>query len=248
MRDNFLLIPAIDLMDGQCVRLTHGRADQKTIYSDNPPEMARSFEISGAARIHIVDLDGAFRGALANLDAIRDIRERVKCTLEVGGGLRSEDDLERLFNLGIDYCILGTKAVEDAAFLKSALKRYGDKIIVGIDAHDGKVAVRGWVQVKDLDALEFARQLDELGVRTIIYTDIATDGALSGPNLAAQQKMAETVNMAIIASGGVASPDDVLALAEIDCPNLIGAIAGKSIYDGRLNVAETIRQLNGNPA
>ncbi len=239
----FKLIPAIDLMDGQCVRLTHGQADQKTVYSDNPAEMARSFEMAGAQRVHLVDLDGAFKGSPANLESIKAIRERVKVELEVGGGIRTAQDLDALFSIGVDYCILGTKAVEDADFLKQALAKYGPKIIVGLDARDGKVAVRGWVQVKELDALDFARQLDQLGVKSIIYTDIATDGALTGPNLAAQQQMAEAVGMSIIASGGIASLEDIIALASLPCANLIGAITGKAIYDGRIDLAESLRAI-----
>jgi len=239
----FLLIPAIDLMNGQCVRLTHGRAEQKTVYSDNPAEMARSFEMAGARRIHVVDLDGAFRGSPANHPSIAAIRRRVQAPLEVGGGIRSLEDLQTLFALGVDYAILGTTAVEDPVFLRSALDTYGEKIIVGIDARDGKVAVRGWVQVKELDALEFARQLDAAGVRSIIYTDIATDGALTGPNLNAQRAMAESVSMDVIASGGIAAAGDVQALASLPCDNLIGAITGKAIYDGRMDLAQTLQWL-----
>jgi phosphoribosylformimino-5-aminoimidazole carboxamide ribotide isomerase len=245
MNRSFELIPAIDLMDGKCVRLTRGKAELKTVYSDNPAEMALSFERAGAHRIHLVDLDGAFGGVLANLESIKAIRNQVKVKIEVGGGIRSEADLEALFGIGVDYCILGTKAVEDSPFLQSALRHYGEKIIVGIDAHNGKVAIRGWVQVHDITAIDFARQMYELGVKTIIYTDIATDGALGGPNLAAQKLMADSVNLSVIASGGIASIEDVKALASLDCPNLIGAITGKAIYDGRINLAEAIASLKG---
>lgn len=240
---DFQLIPAIDLMDGQCVRLTHGRAEQKSVYSDNPPEMARSFELSGAQRLHIVDLDGAFQGRPCNLETVRSIRERVGMKIQVGGGLRTAEDLEAVFALGVDYAIVGTRAVEDPRFLKSMLDRFGDKIVVSVDARDGKVAVRGWVEISDLQALDWAKKLEDLGVQTIVYTDIAADGALSGPNLEAQRAMAEHVKMSVIASGGIASAQDVLALAMIPCQNLTGAIAGKALYNGKLDLAEVLESL-----
>lgn len=243
MRPRFELIPAIDLMNGQCVRLMHGKAEQKTVYSDDPARMAVTFEEAGANCIHVVDLDGAFRGTPANLEAIRAIRGAVRARIEVGGGIRNAQTLKTLFDLGVDYCILGTQAVEVPEFLKQSLKEHGERIVVGIDAKDGKVAVRGWVQTRELDALEFAAQLESLGVRTIIYTDIATDGALTGPNLSAQQKMADTVQLSVIASGGIASREDVIALASLPCANLIGAITGKAVYDGRINLRETIELL-----
>ncbi|MCX7014393.1 MAG: 1-(5-phosphoribosyl)-5-[(5-phosphoribosylamino)methylideneamino]imidazole-4-carboxamide isomerase [Candidatus Sumerlaeota bacterium] len=243
MGRDFLLIPAIDLMDGHCVRLQRGRADQRSVYSDNPPEMARSFELSGAKRLHIVDLDGAFSGKPRNLEAIRSIRERVGAVLEVGGGLRTAKDVETLFDLGVEYAVLGTRVVESPEFLEEMIGRFGQRIIVSVDAHDGKVAVRGWVEVRDLQALEFAQRLESAGVGAIVYTDIATDGTLQGPNLVAQRSMAEQVGMSVIASGGVSCLDDVLALAAIPRENLIGTIVGKALYDGKLNLAEALAAL-----
>ncbi len=243
----FLLIPAIDLMNGQCVRLKRGKAEEKTVYSDNPAEMARSFEMCGAKRIHIVDLDGAFEGKPRNLEAIQAIRRRVGVVLEVGGGIRDESQLDKLLKIGVDYAILGTQAAEDPKFLETALRKHGERIVVGLDAKDGKIATRGWTRVANLDALAWAKELERAGVRTLIYTDIATDGTLQGPNLAAQREMAQAVGMDVIASGGIGSLGDVHALAGLGAPNLIGAIAGKAIYDGKIDLKAAIESLSALP-
>jgi phosphoribosylformimino-5-aminoimidazole carboxamide ribotide isomerase len=241
--DRFQLIPAIDLMDGQCVRLTQGRADKKQVYSDNPPEMARSFEMAGAKRLHVVDLDGAFLGKPVNLEAIKGIRDRVGLKIQAGGGMRSIRELETILGLGVDWAIVGTLAAEDPSFVKEAVSRFGDRIIVGIDARQGKVATRGWVEARDLDALQWAGELEKLGVKSIIYTDIDSDGSLAGPNLEAQTAMAFRTGMIVLASGGVASIEDVRALAALPFENLRGVIVGKAIYTGKIDLPSALETL-----
>ena len=243
MSGRFQLIPAIDLMDGQCVRLTQGRADKKQVYSGNPPEMARSFDMAGAKRLHVVDLDGAFLGKPVNLEAIEGIRERVGMRIQLGGGLRTIQELETVLGLGVDWAIIGTRAAEDPSFVKEAIARFADRIIVGIDARAGKVATRGWVETRDLDAIEWAEDLEALGVQSIIYTDIDTDGSFTGPNLDSQMAMASRVNMSILASGGVASMVDVRALADLPLDNLRGVIVGKAIYAGKVDLSAAIDEL-----
>ncbi len=239
----FLPIPAIDLMDGQVVRLSRGQAEAKTVYSNDPAAVAQSFEQAGARRMHVVDLDGAFNGVSKNLDAIKAIRAAVSMEIETGGGLRTREAVERVFDAGINYAILGTSALRDRELVESLAADYGRKLIVGIDAKDGKVAVEGWVETSDLDAFDFARDLARAGVGTIIATDIATDGMMTGPNLAAMSRFAQASAMNVIASGGIRNIADLLALRDMNHPNLVGAITGRAIYEKTLDLAETIRQL-----
>ncbi len=239
----FLPIPAIDLMDGQVVRLERGEAGQRTVYSDDPAAVAQQFEAAGAHRLHVVDLDGAFSGQPVNLEAIAAIRAAVGMKIELGGGLRTRAAVEQVIELGIDYAILGTKAVHDRAFVKELATHHGLRMIIGIDARDGMVAVEGWRETSKLDALEFACELEDLGIGTLIYTDIATDGMLTGPNLAALEKVADAVQIDVIASGGVSRYEDLEAIRGLERHNLIGAIIGKAIYEGRLDLAEAVRRL-----
>ncbi|MEJ2697035.1 MAG: 1-(5-phosphoribosyl)-5-[(5-phosphoribosylamino)methylideneamino]imidazole-4-carboxamide isomerase [Candidatus Sulfobium sp.] len=233
------VIPAIDLKDGKCVRLLQGRKDAVTVYSDDPPATAEKWESYGAKMLHVVDLDGAFTGLQKNIDMVLDIRRHVKMIMEVGGGIREMATVEKLVNAGIERIILGTSALEDSAFVKEACSRFPGKILVGIDAKDGKVAVRGWEEVSTVGAAELAKKVESAGVAGIIYTDISRDGMLSGPNIAAQQEMVKALTVPVIASGGIATLDDVKSLLRIK--GLWGAITGKAIYSGSLDLKEAIR-------
>ena len=239
----FLPIPAIDLMSGQVVRLSRGRADAKTVYSDDPVGVAREFERQGARRLHVVDLDGAFGGEMANLPVIRAIREAVGMEIEVGGGLRTCQAVRTLLEAGVNYAILGTSALRDRPLVEVLAGEYGSRLIVGVDAKDGMVAVEGWVETSDLKAVEFARELTGLGVGTIIYTDIATDGMMTGPNLDAQREMAQAIGANVIASGGIRDVRDLLDLQALGEANLIGAITGRAVYEKKLDIAEAVSRL-----
>jgi len=240
----FQLIPAIDLMDGQVVRLRRGEAHAKTVYSDDPAAIARDFENAGAARLHVVDLDGAFGGRRRNNASIEAIRKAVSMTVELGGGLRTEADVQAVLDLGVDHAIVGTSAVRDRDLVARLVASHGEKIIVGLDAKDGKVAIEGWVETSDLDQLDFARELEKLGVATVIATDVATDGMMTGPNLKSLDALAAATKMQVIASGGVSKLDDLLAVRDLGRSNLIGAISGRAVYDGALNVADAVARLS----
>ena len=227
-----LLYPAIDLMDGQVVRLERGLAEKKTVYSDDPVAMALRWQAAGADWIHLVDLDAAFEGKSRNLEVIRAIAEAVTVPCELGGGMRDAGSIEAGLSTGVRRVIIGTKAAEPG-FLAQAAGAFGpSRLAVGIDAKDGKVAVKGWVETMELTALDLAREAVTAGIRTIIYTDIATDGMLRGPNLEAMREMAEAVPCDLIASGGVSGPEDIVALAAI--PGIHGAIIGRALYEGRM--------------
>jgi phosphoribosylformimino-5-aminoimidazole carboxamide ribotide isomerase len=237
----FEVIPAIDLQGGRCVRLVQGDFDQATIYGDDPPGMARRWEAAGASRIHVVDLDGAKAGGPRQLDVVAEIVKAVGVPVQLGGGMRTIADVEAALAAGVDRVIVGTKAIEEPDFVDAALRMFGPRVGVGIDARDGRVAVRGWVDVSDVDALDLARDMARRGVRTIVYTDIARDGMLSGPNLEAMRRMAEAVpELGVIASGGVGAPGDILALATT---GTVGVIVGKALYAGTVDLAEAIDTL-----
>jgi phosphoribosylformimino-5-aminoimidazole carboxamide ribotide isomerase len=228
-----IILPAIDLQNGKCVRLRQGRAEDVTVYSDDPVAQARRWVDEGARELHVVDLDGAFNGAPAHAGVIRSIVQALRIPVEVGGGLRSDAHIEALVEAGVTRTILGTRAVENTDAFKRLTERFGDIIAVGIDARDGLVQVRGWVETTRVRAVDLARRVEDAGVRTIIYTDTATDGMLGGPNLDAMREMCSTVACAVIASGGVSAPEHVSALKALGCANLYGAIVGKALYDGR---------------
>lgn len=233
-----LIIPAIDLKDGKCVRLLQGRADALTEYSDNPVEVARRWESLGARLIHIVDLDGAFTGNQKNLESIKEIRKTVTVDIEVGGGIRDMERIELLLGLGINRVILGTVAAERPELVREACKRFPQRIIAGIDARDGRVAIKGWVETTDIKATELALRMQEYGVWGIIYTDISRDGMLSGPNIDAMREMVNAVHIPVIASGGVSSIGDIKRLKEIK--GLYGVITGKALYSGAIDLREAI--------
>lgn len=225
----FQILPAIDLIDGQCVRLLQGDYSKKTVFADDPVEKAKEFLAKGAAAIHLVDLDGAKTGHPVNDAIVKAVKRETGLFAEIGGGIRTMADIETYLEAGLDRVILGTSAVRNKTLVTEAAKKYGKQIAVGIDAKDGKVAVAGWEEKSDLDAFSFARIIAGLGIATIIYTDISRDGMLAGPNLEAMAKMASSVEAAVIASGGVTKDSDVAALKET---GVNGVIIGKAIYTG----------------
>jgi phosphoribosylformimino-5-aminoimidazole carboxamide ribotide isomerase len=234
-----LVIPAIDLKGGQCVRLLQGKKDAVTAYSDDPIATAKMWESCGAKLLHIVDLDGAFTGNQKNLNAIIRIRQSVKIALQVGGGIRKIGNIIKLFSAGIDRIIIGTAAIEDPEFLTDSCNRYPGSILIGIDAKDGMVAIRGWEEITSLNARELAKRLEIVGAAGIIYTDISRDGMLSGPNIETIREMVESVKIPVIASGGVSCIEDIKNLVQIK--NLWGVITGKAIYSKALSLKEAIK-------
>ncbi len=232
-----LIFPAIDLYDGKAVRLYKGDYSQMTVYSENPSELAEAFRAAGATHMHLVDLEGAKTGETPNLETIRRIRAAVPLFIEVGGGIRSMDIAARCLDAGIDRVILGTAAVTDPTFLRAAVSKYGEKISVGVDIRDGKVAIRGWTEKSAFDAFDFCRELQKIGVRTIICTDVSKDGAMQGTNRALYGELSKALNLDIIASGGVSTLEDIKALRAL---NLCGAIIGKAYYTGAIDLREAI--------
>jgi phosphoribosylformimino-5-aminoimidazole carboxamide ribotide isomerase len=232
------VIPAIDLKDGQCVRLRQGRTEDKTVYGSDPAAMAGHWRAAGARWLHVVDLDGAFLGRPVHSDQIAAIVKAMgPIPVEVGGGIREEAHIEHLLELGVRRVVVGTRACTDPDRTAGWIARYGDRLAVGIDARDGKVQVRGWVETTDMSAIALGRRLSDAGLRTLIYTDTATDGMLSGPNLAAIEALSRSVACEVIASGGVAEPAHVRQLRALGCPNLVGVIVGKALYEGRADLA-----------
>ncbi|MBQ6454647.1 MAG: 1-(5-phosphoribosyl)-5-[Eggerthellaceae bacterium] len=237
-----LIFPAIDIIDGCAVRLIKGDYAQKTIYSENPVEFARAFADAGATCLHMVDLEGAKSGDTPNLDTIRAIAQESGLFTEVGGGIRSREVIEAYLNAGVGRVILGTAAVKDPAFLREAVSTYGEKIAVGVDLLDGMVAIKGWTESSGLAADAFCASLEELGVRTIICTDISKDGMLAGANRELYAHLAESFNMDIVASGGVSSIADIEALRDM---GLYAAIVGKAYYEGYIDLKEAIEVAKG---
>ncbi len=235
------IYPAIDIKAGRCVRLAQGRADQETIYSDNPVEVAAGFRAAGASWVHMVDLDGAFAGRPVNLAVVRAVAA-LGLKIQFGGGLRTAAAVGEALAAGATRVVIGTRAAEDEAFVAGLLATHGSQVAVGIDARNGRVAVRGWVDTTGMDAVGLARRMAALGVKTIIHTDISTDGMLTGPNFEAQESLLAAVSCHVIASGGVSSPADVAQLREMKKrrPNLDGVIVGKALYEGRVSLAELL--------
>lgn len=231
------IYPAIDIKDGKCVRLLRGSFDDVTVYGDDPAEMARKWEAEGGEYIHVVDLDGAVKGHGVNAEAIRRICESVSVPVQTGGGIRTMEDIEAKLNCGISRVIIGTKAVSDPEFIKNAVAKYGEKIAIGIDAKDGKVAIEGWEKTTEFGAVEFAEKMAELGVKTIIYTDIATDGTLAGPNVEAMKEMASRVDVDVIASGGIGNIEHIKSLSGT---GVEGVIVGRALYTGGVELSAAV--------
>lgn len=232
------VIPAIDLKGGRCVRLRQGRAEESTVYSEDPVSMALHWVKEGGSLLHVVDLDGAFSGRPAHADLIEQIAKSITIPVEVGGGLRTDEDIERMLNRGVARVVLGTRAWAEPDVLRGLVKRFGASLVVGIDARDGRVQIKGWTQTTTQTAVELARRAEEMGVRTLIYTDTSTDGMLKGPNVNAVDELCREVSCQVIASGGVSSAEDMRALRMLGRANLTGAIVGKALYEGRVTINE----------
>lgn len=235
-----LLIPAIDLKDGQCVRLRQGDLGDATIFSEEPASMAAQWLEQGARRIHLVDLNGAVAGTPKNQTAIKAILEEIddEIPVQIGGGIRDLNTIERYLDIGLSYVIIGTAAIKDPGFLRDACSAFPGNIIVGLDARDGKVATDGWSKLTRHDVIDIARKFEDYGCEAIIYTDIGRDGMLTGVNIESTVKLAQAVSIPIIASGGVTNLDDIRALCAVEDEGIEGAILGRSIYEGTIDFAE----------
>ncbi|WP_334154348.1 1-(5-phosphoribosyl)-5-[(5-phosphoribosylamino)methylideneamino]imidazole-4-carboxamide isomerase [Tepidimonas sp.] len=242
-----LLIPAIDLKDGQCVRLKQGDMDQSTVFSDDPAAMARHWVEQGARRLHLVDLNGAFAGKPRNEAAIRSILREVghEVDVQLGGGIRDLDTIERYLDAGLRYVIIGTAAVKNPGFLQDACTAFGGHIIVGLDAKDGKVATDGWSKLTGHEVVDLARKFEDYGVESVIYTDIGRDGMLTGINIEATVRLAQALSIPVIASGGLSNLDDVRRLCEVESEGVEGVICGRAIYSGDLDYAAAVRLVDG---
>ena len=239
-----LLIPAIDLRNGFCVRLLQGESDKETVYSNDPAAMAVKFEEAGAKRLHLVDLDGAFQGEGTNISSIRSILKNVSIPVQIGGGLRTEEDIDRMLALGVSAVIVGTMAVKHPDVLEKLLKKYTDEqIILGIDARNRKVSIEGWKESTEIQDVKFALRWKNSGIKRVVFTDISRDGMLSGPNLAALREMAEHTGLKIVASGGISSMDDLEQLKTLEPNGVDQAISGKAIYEGKIDLKRVFKCL-----
>ena len=237
----FQIIPAVDVKGGRCVRLVQGRADAETVFSDDPVAMARRWQDAGARRLHVVDLDGAFAGGPAQTDLVRAMIRAVSIPVEVGGGLRELAHVEALLEAGARWAIVGTRAALDPGFLGEVCERFGERLMIGVDASEGRVAVDGWTRVLDLDAMALARDAAAAGAAGIIYTDIARDGTQGGPNLWSTEAVARAAGIPVLASGGVGSLDDIRRLATV--PGLAGVIVGRALYSGAVDLAAAVAEI-----
>jgi phosphoribosylformimino-5-aminoimidazole carboxamide ribotide isomerase len=235
-----IAIPAIDIRGGKVVRLSQGKFSDETVYSDSPVETAKKWEAAGAKMIHVVDLDGAAEGRLRNLGLVREIVAGVSVEVELGGGMRDEESIEKALDAEVSKVVIGTKAL-DAKFLGAMVKRFGGRIVVGIDASEGLVRTKGWVAATKTKALDLAKKVESLGVRTINYTDISKDGMLTGPNIESVKELLQATKLDIVVSGGVSSLDDIRRLKALPGRGLKGVIIGKALYEGRVDLAEAIK-------
>lgn len=236
------IIPAIDIRDGNCVRLLQGRYDEETVYGDDPVAMAKRWQDEGAERLHVVDLDGARDGAPTNLEVISQIAQALDIPVQMGGGLRDKAAISKVLSAGVARCIIGTKAAQEPQWAQQMFAEFGDAIILGLDARDGEVAVSGWEENTSIPAIAFAQTMQEFGCRRIIFTDIARDGTLAGPNAEAMREMAEAVEIPVIASGGVHKVTDIRILKNI--PNIEAAIVGKALYEGTATLDKLLKVAN----
>ncbi len=238
--NDFIIYPAIDLHGGQAVRLLKGDYQQMTVYDRDPVAVARRFQMAGASELHLVDLDGAKAGAQQNGAVIEAIVKATDLAVQVGGGIRSTETLERLFSLGVKRAILGTAAVKRPELVRVALREYGEQILIGIDAKAGKVAVDGWLETSELTAVEMARELRAAGATRVIYTDISRDGTLAGPNVQGIVELAEQTGLEVIASGGIKEVGDLLQLARYRRAGVVGSIVGRALYEGQIDLAQAL--------
>jgi len=240
-----IVIPAIDLKDGKCVRLEQGLMERDTVFNDNPGAQARAWQEQGAELLHIVDLDGAFAGEPKNREAIEAIVRAVSIPTQLGGGIRDIATITAYLSLGISRVIIGTAAQRNPELVKEACEKFPGRIVVGIDAKDGMVAVQGWAEVTGITAVELAKKFEGFGVSAIIYTDISRDGMLQGPNVEATRQLAEAISIPVIASGGLSTLQDIKNLMAVESAGVSGVITGKAIYTGAINLAEAIRTGKG---
>ena len=236
-----LVIPAIDLRGGQCVRLEQGKLDKETIFSKDPVFIAKIWQAQGAKMLHIVDLDGAFSGVSQNTKIIKKIVKAVKIPVEVGGGIRNLKTIKKMLDRGIERVVLGTVAVYDPSLVRKAIDEFGRRVIVGIDAYEGRVAIAGWKDITSVKAVELAKKLEAWGISEIIFTDIAKDGMMQGPNLAGIRKIGRAINIPLIVSGGVSSLKDIKKIKLLEKYGVRGMIIGKAIYTGDIKLAEAIK-------
>lgn len=242
-----LIFPAIDLKEGKAVRLLQGRMEDATVYAENPVEVATKFADSGAEHLHVVDLNGAFAGQPVNDEAIRSIVQAVSLQVQVGGGIRTLERIEELLQLGVRRVILGTVAVKNPGLVEEAVRRFGERVIVGIDAKDGRVAVQGWSEATELSAVELGMAMKQVGVQRIVFTDISRDGMLQGPNIESTVQIAKYTGLQVIASGGISSLDDLRRLRDeaLDSVSIEGAIIGKALYTGAFSLGEALAVASG---
>ncbi len=237
----FEVIPAVDIKNGKCVRLYQGRADMEKVYFENPVDVAKRWEELGASRIHVVDLDGAFEGIPKNISIVERIVKTLSVPVQFGGGVRTVEALDRLFGIGVDRVIIGTVAIENGELFEKMLKRHPGRLIIGIDAKNGLVTTRGWVNVTEIKATALAKEFDSLPIWGFVYTDISRDGTLTSPNFEEIEKLASSVKHPVIASGGVSSIEDLEKLSRIN--NVAGAIVGKALYEGKIDLRKAIKRI-----
>lgn len=237
-----IIFPAIDIRGGRCVRLYQGEYDKETVYSNDPVIVAKRWEKEGAEYLHIVDLDGALAGELVNKDLIKRIVEAVDIPIQVGGGIRTLERAKEILDLGVERIIVGTSAIKKEGFTKELVKEFAEKVVVSIDAKDGYVCVDGWTNSSEIEAIEFAKELERIGVKTIVFTDISKDGTMIGPNFYELRRLKESIDIDIIASGGIGRKEDIEDLKRM---NLYGAIVGKALYEGRVSLGLFVESLKG---
>jgi len=243
-----IIIPAVDIKKGRCVRLFQGRMDSETVFSDDPAAMAKRWEEEGAELIHVVDLDGAVGKRPQNTDSIRKILEAVNVPVQVGGGIRNEETIKMYLDFGIGRVIVGTEAIQNPQLVKDACRAFPDQIVVGIDARKGMVAIEGWTKTTEIQAVDLAKQFEDCGVAAIIFTDIHRDGMQTGPNINETRRLAENVSIPVIASGGVSTIEDIINLLPLKEAGVTGVITGRAIYNGTLNLNEAIQISKQNKA
>ena len=241
-----LIIPAVDIKNGKCVRLFQGRLDSETIFSDDPAAMAKRWENEGAEIIHLIDLDGAVEKSPKNLNSIQKIIESVEAYIQVGGGIRTEKTAKMYLDLGLKRVIIGTEAIKNPKFVKDACKAFPDQIVVGIDARDGLVAIEGWTETTRIKAVDLARRFEDCGVVAINFTDIHRDGMETGPNIEATRRIAEAVSIPVVASGGVSTIEDIKKLMPLEAVGVVGVITGRALYSGSLSLKAAI-EVSTNP-
>jgi len=243
-----IIIPAVDIKDGKCVRLLQGRMDAETVFGEDPVAMARKWESAGASLIHVVDLDGAMQKSPQNLASIRKIVEQVKAPIQVGGGIRNEDTVQMYMDLGVSRTIIGTEAIRNPALIERLCKRYPGRIVVAIDARNGRVAIEGWTETTGVEAVTLAKQFEDVGVAAINFTDIHRDGMQTGPNIEETRRLAEAVCIPVVASGGVSALEDIKNIFPLKSSGVTGIIVGKALYSGSLDLKtglEWLKRSNG---